>query len=401
MPSLLLLIASILLHSAAATTTVGVTYNPSLPNLPPPERVVSTLQSLCISAVRLLDPSPAVVRAFAYTNITLLLTAPNHLIPSFAANRSAAALWLHSHVLPYHPRTHITTISAGADVITTTSAAVDPTVDPSAVLLPAIRNLRLALFDLGIRTISVSTTFSFIDIMTTSFPPSAAEFQEPIGSLVVRPLLEFLDETNSSFLINLYPYNIFSINSEIPLGFVLFQENPFNFRDDVVTGVRYRNLFDMMVDAIIAAMAVSGQENVPVIVTETGWPSESEAQEGNYAEMYLGGLLRHLRSGLGTPLRKEGAAEAYVYELFDEKSTSNNTNGTTSDAAMGGRTLGVGGKQWGIMNPNMTMKYRIHFSDSSRNLGPSLVRLIFLVCILLILLNWKVALEILDILFKN
>ncbi|KAG6433307.1 hypothetical protein SASPL_104915 [Salvia splendens] len=398
MPSLLLITSILLLfHSAAAATTVGVTYNPSLPNLPPPERVVSTLQSLCVSAVRLLDPSPAAVRAFAYTNITLLLTAPNHLIPSFAANRSAAALWLHSHVLPYHPRTHISIISAGADVITTTSAAVDP----SAVLLPAMRNLRLALFDLGIRTISVSTTFSFIDIMTTSFPPSAAEFQEPIGSLVVRPLLEFLDETNSSFLINLYPYNIFSINSEIPLGFVLFQENPFNFRDDVVTGVRYRNLFDMMVDAIVAAMAVSGQENVPVIVTETGWPSESEAQEGNYAEMYLGGLLRHLRSGLGTPLRKEGAAEAYVYELFDEKSTFNNTNGTTSDAAMGGRTLGVGGKQWGIMYPNMTMKYRIHFSYSSPNLGPSLVRLVFLVCILLILLNCKVALEIFDILFKN
>ncbi|XP_057796616.1 glucan endo-1,3-beta-glucosidase 13-like [Salvia miltiorrhiza] len=121
MPSLHLITSILLLLStAAAATTVDVTYNPSAPNLSPPERVVSTLQSLRISAVRLLDPSAAVVRAFAYTNITLLLTVPNHLIPSFAANRSAAALWLHLHVLPYHPRTRISLISTGSDVVITT-----------------------------------------------------------------------------------------------------------------------------------------------------------------------------------------------------------------------------------------------------------------------------------------
>ncbi|KAL3621631.1 hypothetical protein CASFOL_036543 [Castilleja foliolosa] len=127
--------------------------------------------------------------------------------------------------------------------------------------------------------------------MTTSFPPSTAEFQEPIASLIIHPLLQFLSETNSSFLINLYPYRVYKINAQIPIGFVLFQEHPFNFSDDVITGVRHWNLFDMMVDAVIAAIAVSGQENIPVIVTETGWPSDSEAHAtGNYAEMYLKGL---------------------------------------------------------------------------------------------------------------
>ncbi|CAA0827029.1 Glycosyl hydrolase superfamily protein, partial [Striga hermonthica] len=42
---------------------------------------------------------------------------------------------------------------------------------------------------------------------------------EPIGSLLIRPLLHFLSETNSSFLINLYPYRIYRINSEIPIAF--------------------------------------------------------------------------------------------------------------------------------------------------------------------------------------
>ncbi|PON52505.1 LOW QUALITY PROTEIN: Glycoside hydrolase [Parasponia andersonii] len=43
------------------------------------------------------------------------------------------------------------------------------------------------------------------------------------------------------------------------------------FKEDVVTEVRYRNLFDMMVDIIICAMMVSGHQNIPMIVTEARW----------------------------------------------------------------------------------------------------------------------------------
>ncbi|KAL2555687.1 Glycosyl hydrolase superfamily protein [Forsythia ovata] len=361
-----LLTVHLLLLSTAVVATVatafGITYNPSIPKLPPPDYVSSTIQSLHFPVVRLLNPTPISIRAFAYTNISLLLSVPNHLVPSFATNRSAASVWLYSHVLPYHPRTHFSLISVGSDVIS--SSYDDVTIDPSTIILPAMRNLYLSLRDFGIRTISVSTTFSFINVMTTSFPPSSAEFQEPINSLIIRPLLQFLDETNSSFLINIYPYNVYKINSEIPIGYALFQENPYNFRDDIITGVRYGNLFDMMVDAVIAAMAVSGHENIPVIVTETGWPSngnneaETEANR-NYAEMYLKGLVMHLRSGMGTPLRKEGVAGAYIYQLFDDFDPKKNGYSNASRSMHGGQN-------WGIMYNNMTMKYKIDFSHSER-----------------------------------
>lgn len=130
-------------------------------------------------------------------------------------------------------------------------------------LLPAIRNVHLELRHLGIKKISVSTTFSFVNIITT--PPSAT-FQEPLGELIIKPLLQFLDDINSSFLVNLYPYNMYRINSEIPLGFALFQEHPFHFRDDLVTGIGYRILFDILVDAVITSLAVAGHENIPVVV---------------------------------------------------------------------------------------------------------------------------------------
>ncbi|KAH0979644.1 hypothetical protein GBA52_006821 [Prunus armeniaca] len=239
--------------------------------------------------------------------------------------------------------TRISTISVGNDPL-------ESSPDFSTFLLPAIRNLHLSLRDLGIRKISVSTTFSFISIITTPFPPSSAQFLEPALYTVVRPLLQFLRDTNSSFLVNLYPYNLYKIRSEIPIGFPLFQEHPFGFRDDLTTGVRYRNLFDMMVDAVISAMAVAGYENIPLIVTETGWPSFSTDPteiDANpiYAELYLKGLLCHLRSGKGTPLRKEGVSETYIYELLDKQMRK--------------------GRNWGILYPNLTAKYKyIQFSGS-------------------------------------
>ncbi|KAI6670108.1 hypothetical protein NL676_004993 [Syzygium grande] len=326
---LLLLLLLLLLPSALPPpTAIGVTYSPSSsssssaapaapPGLPQPDRVAAAVSALKIPSVRLPDPTPQLLRAFLYSNTSLLLSVPNALVPSLAANRSAALSWLYRHVVPFYPRARVSAISVGSNVL-------DAHPNYAGLLVPALRNFRSALHDLGIRDVAVSTTFSFVNVMTTTFPPSAARFQEPYAEAVMKPLLDFLRDANSSFMVNIYPYNLYRLRCEIPLGFALFQEHPFMYRDDLTTGVRYRNLFDMMVDAVVAAMAVAGHENIPVIVAETGWPSSSpDATEIDanelYSEMYVKGLLGHLRSGQGTPLRKEGVAEAYVYELVDEE----------------------------------------------------------------------------------
>lgn len=114
-------------------------------------------------------------------------------------------------------------------------------------------------------------------------------------------------------------------------------------------------------------MATAGYENIPIVVTETGWPSASTAGRGSsgdekdanmeYAEMYLKGLVKHLKSSEGTPLRKEGAASVYVYELFDEEAEE----GTQPP-----------GRRWGILYPNLTKKYSIDFSGSSSRAGEAM-----------------------------
>ncbi|GJT37779.1 glycoside hydrolase, catalytic domain-containing protein, partial [Tanacetum coccineum] len=373
------------------------------------------------------QPRTSVIRAFFYTNITLLLTIPNHLIQSIASNTSYASLWLYAHVVPFYPRALITAISVGHDVISGRSDDINGRYDlihniddvisngnhasggrsdvihnsddvisnrnnglgdvinenndsgdvmnkrndvtingnnvTGDVIIRAVRNFHQALIDLGIRKIKVSTTFSFVNIMMTSFPPSSAEFQEPVNGLVIKPLLRFLSDTNSSFFVSLFPYFVYKLRPEIPLGYALFQEHAFNFRDDVVTGVRYRNLFDLMVDAVIAALTVSGYENIPLVVTETGWPSSGDGEDGEletrplFAEMYLRGLVCHLQSGIGTPLRQEGVDETYVYEVFDTNTTFGNQAGVRG---------GTPGLNWGFLYPNMSMKYEVNFSGANK-----------------------------------
>ncbi|KAI3705079.1 hypothetical protein L1987_75311 [Smallanthus sonchifolius] len=373
--SLITFLSLLFLPSAVTATKIGVTYISS-PTLPPPEEVIANFLSQKITAVRLPVPDPDIIRAFSYTNISLFLAIPNSLIPSIAANISAASLWLYAHVIPFYPRAHITAISVGTHVLS------QGDVTSADLLVPAIRNVYRSLTAIGIRQITVSTTFSFVNIMTTSFPPSSAEFQQPANSFVIKPLLDLLTETNSSFFVSLYPYSVYKLRPEIPIGFALFQQHAYNFREDTVTGVRYRNLFDLMVDAVIAAMTVAGHENIPVVVAETGWPCfdsnhEVEARDV-YSKMYLQGLINHVRSGKGTPLRKEGAAEVYIYEVFDTNDTA--SKGLNSDGAW---------QNWGFCYPNMSMKFEIDFGNGS---SPLTEDGMFITCLLWSVLVWYVIL---------
>ncbi|CAN1243820.1 hypothetical protein LINPERPRIM_LOCUS5842 [Linum perenne] len=76
------------------------------------------------------------------------------------------ALPIYIHVLPFFPRTKISIISIEVDAV-----------PELRYLLSVIQNVHLALRDLGIKKISVSTTFSFINLVTTTFPPSSETLQ--------------------------------------------------------------------------------------------------------------------------------------------------------------------------------------------------------------------------------
>ncbi|KAK1271933.1 Glucan endo-1,3-beta-glucosidase 13 [Acorus gramineus] len=117
-----------------------------------------------------------------------------------------------------------------------------------------------------------------------------------------------------------------------------------------------------MVDAAVSAVEAEMKEKggrLPVVVSATGWPSrgaeEEPAEAGEvYAEMYLKGLVRHLESGVGTPMRREGAEEVYVFELFDNWA----------------RRGPESGRHWGVWFENLTGKYEgVDFSGAGRGAG--------------------------------
>ncbi|CAA7060705.1 unnamed protein product [Microthlaspi erraticum] len=288
-----------------------------------------------IPAVRLLDSTPAMIRAFAYRNVSLFLCVPNPLVPVFALNRSVATHWVHSHVLPFYLYTKISIISVGND-------ALSDSPDVSPFLLRAMQNLRRSLKEIRIYKISVSTTFSFSSIIPNAFPPSSARFQQPNGEVILRPILRFLEKTNSPFLINLYPY-IYKSTCSSTIGFALFDDSALSVTTDPSTRVRYRSLFHVMYDALVMSLGAMGHGTLPIIISETGWPSSgNDAGDVDatflYSTMFLSSLNDHLKN---PSVRKEGPLEVYIFEFVDNEQ---------------------GVRRWGLLYQNLTAKYR-RFSE--------------------------------------
>lgn len=122
---------------------------------------------------------------------------------------------------------------------------------------------------------------------------------------------------------------------------------------DANTLLHYTNVFDAVVDAAYFAMAYLNVTNVPVMVTETGWPhkgdpsNEPDATSDN-ADTYNSNLIRHVMNTTGTPKHPGVAVPTYIYELYDEDTRP----GSTSE------------KYWGLFDMNGIPAYTLHLTGS-------------------------------------
>lgn len=180
-------------------TALGINYGQVGNNLPSPPQVVSLLSSLRMGKVRIYDVNPQVMSAFANSGIELIVTVPDDLVPSMAASQSQALQWLTASVRPYFPATRVTGIAVGNEVFTGDDAQL------KASLVPAMRNLRAGLAQMGMDGYVHVSTANSLAVLQTSYPPSQGVFtQEAAGYM--QQLLKFLAESNSPFWINAYPY---------------------------------------------------------------------------------------------------------------------------------------------------------------------------------------------------
>uniref|UniRef100_J3MJN2 glucan endo-1,3-beta-D-glucosidase n=1 Tax=Oryza brachyantha TaxID=4533 RepID=J3MJN2_ORYBR len=308
LPLLILLLLLLLPPFAAA---IGVNYGTKGDNLPPPATVAAFLANRTrIDRVKLFDTNPDIVKAFAGTGITVMVTAGNGDIPTLGTKDGAAA-WVAANIAPYYPATDISLVAVGNEIINTADNGL------ISGLVPAMRTLRAALVAAGYRRIRVSTPHS-LGILAVPAPPSASRFLDVLDRAMFAPMLEFLRKTRSPFIVNPYPY--FGYNGDTIPYALARRPNPGVL--DPGTGITYTSMFEAQLDSVFSAMKKLGFGDVEIAVGETGWPTKAEDGQAGVsvaeAAEYNRYLIGEASSGSGTPLMPKRTFETYIFALFNE-----------------------------------------------------------------------------------
>lgn len=117
-------------------------------------------------------------------------------------------------------------------------------------------------------------------------------------------------------MVNVYPYFSYINNKQyVSLDSALFKSTSELNDQNLI----YDNLFDQTIDAFIFAMEKEGYGGIPVVVTETGWPTAGgEAASGENALAYNGNVVKRSLSNIGTPKRPGIGVEVFLFDLFNE-----------------------------------------------------------------------------------
>ncbi|XP_073065849.1 glucan endo-1,3-beta-glucosidase 3-like isoform X2 [Primulina eburnea] len=344
----LLLLALLFLVSAAAADEafIGVNIGTALTDMPNPTQVVALLKSQQIRHIRLYDADRAMLLALANTGIQVTISVPNDELLGIGQSNASAANWVSRNVLAHVPATNITGIAVGSEVLSTLSNA-------APILVSAMKFIYSALVASNLDSqIKVSTPHSS-SIILDSFPPSQAFFNRSWDPVMV-PLLKFLQSTGSYLMLNVYPYyDYMQSNGVIPLDYALFRPlSPTKEAVDPNTLLHYTNVFDAIVDAAYFAMSYQNFTNIPIVVTETGWPSKGDSSEPDAtlenANTYNSNLIRHVLNTSGTPKHPGIAVSSFIYELYNEDD----------------RAGPISEKNWGLFNGNGVPVYILHLTGS-------------------------------------
>nr|XP_043609751.1 glucan endo-1,3-beta-glucosidase 3-like [Erigeron canadensis]XP_043609759.1 glucan endo-1,3-beta-glucosidase 3-like [Erigeron canadensis] len=332
--------------SADQDAFIGVNIGTALSDMPNPTQTVVLLKSQNIRHIRLYDANPAMLVALSGTGIHVTVTIPNQQVLAIAQSNATASNWVSRNIIPYVSTTNITAISVGNEVLTTTPNA-------ATVLVSALKYIHSALISMKLDSqIKVSTPHSSA-IILDSFPPSQAFFNRTWEPVMIS-LLDFLQSSGSYLMLNVYPYYDYrQSNGAIPLDYALFRPLPPDEEAiDTNTLLHYTNVFDAVVDAAYFAMLYLNYTNIPIVVTESGWPSKGDSSEPDAtldnANTYNSNLIKHILNNTGTPKHPGVATSTFIYELYNE------------DLRQGRESE----KNWGLFNTDGRPVYVLHLIDS-------------------------------------
>ncbi|KAJ0238692.1 glucan endo-1,3-beta-glucosidase BG4 [Hirschfeldia incana] len=290
-----------------AATNVGLNYGLLGDNLPPPPQVINLYKSIGITKVRIFDPNTAVLNALrGHHDIGVTVGVKDQDLAALSASEEAVKAWFATNIEPYLSDVNIKFITVGNEVIPGPLGSQVLPVVKSLTNLVKWRNI----------PISISTVVSMANL-GQSYPPSAGTFTSQ-GREQLTPVLKFLSQTSTPILVNIYPYFPYvSDPVNIHLDYAISKSATVVVRDGPLG---YLNLFDAMFDAFVWAMEKEGVKDLPMVVSETGWPSagNGEFTSPNIAATYNGNFVKHVDSGKGTPKRPNSSIDGYLFATFNE-----------------------------------------------------------------------------------
>lgn len=194
--------------------------------------------------------------------------------------------WLQSNIFPYVSPNQVKYFVVGNEIF-----LKDPFY--SLYIVPSISKLYQALQRLGLATnIKVSSSHAST-ILSNSYPLSSGTFDSNVKQFLV-PLLQFLSDTGSPLMMNVYPFFAYINNPKyVSLDHALLNKSAYIEHDK---NLAYDNMFDASIDAFVYAMEKEGSNGIPVMVTETGWPTSGiDGASISNAFTYSENIVRRVR----------------------------------------------------------------------------------------------------------
>ncbi|CAI0429589.1 unnamed protein product [Linum tenue] len=292
---------------------IGVTLARDMQKPPPPKAILWLLRQKNIKKVRVYDAfnDRDLLEALQDTGIDVLVGMNNDDVYRVAADVSSneAAKWLEQNIKPYYERVSFRCLQIGRRMSQQGNRQI-------SAVFQALVHVQAAQKRLGL-DISLGIDLD-TNVMTESFPPSAASFDVSILP-VLRPMLTFMEHNMGTLIVSIYPMIRYVTDLYYEYKGVSIDYALLNGETVVVTdnGLQYTNMMDGLMDAFYTSLKKLGI-SMRVIVGETGWPSSSEVKYATQklAGEYIYNLAERLKNNVGTPLKPQWHVETFIHTLY-------------------------------------------------------------------------------------
>ncbi|KAK6163726.1 hypothetical protein DH2020_000590 [Rehmannia glutinosa] len=296
---------------------IGVCYGELGNNLPTPPKSIQLIQKLNAQRIKIYGTNPKILKSIQGTDLQISIMVPNDLIPDISTNQSLADQWVQTNVVPFYPKSKIRYLLVGNEILSN---------QPNTTwfkLVPAMRKIRSSVKKFGLNKVKVGTPLA-MDCLESSYPPSNGTFRSNVREEVIKPMLQFLNRTKSFFFVDVYTYFAWiSQPLEISLDYALLEPTNITYTDPV-SGLKYTNLLDQMLDALVFAMKRLGYPNIRLFLAETGWPSGGDPDQigANLynAATYNRNVVKKFmaKPPIGTPARPGAVIPTMIFALYNE-----------------------------------------------------------------------------------